>query len=219
MSFKRDMDTHNALKTEIKGLKSGCIDAFNLIENSPADTVFITPDNIAERTQTYIEGLKTDIENSNTLIVTDDNLLTGQFLSEIKQKTTELKELIAFTKGSIHDTDKEIIRLTTLIKTSQEAKACPKVQRQDVNLEHIQNAKERFQMMKDELHGLIQSLFPGNFEMITEVLGQLMMEKLDETSNGYIKVTSENYQLIELLKDLNLVITNPYNNMVVKLAY
>lgn len=48
---------------------------------------------------------------------------------------------------------------------------------------------------------------------------QLMQQRLNETSNGYIEITAENYQIIELLKDANLVVANPYNNMEVKLSY
>lgn len=46
-----------------------------------------------------------------------------------------------------------------------------------------------------------------------------MQQKLDEESSGYIEITGENYQIIELLKDINLVSANPYNNTEVKLAY
>lgn len=46
-----------------------------------------------------------------------------------------------------------------------------------------------------------------------------MQEKLNEESSGYIQITKENYRVIELLIDMNIVTTNPYNNMEVKIAF
>lgn len=50
-------------------------------------------------------------------------------------------------------------------------------------------------------------------------LQKLMAEQLNEVSDGYIPITSENYHIVELLKDMKIVTNNPYNNMEVKLAY
>lgn len=46
-----------------------------------------------------------------------------------------------------------------------------------------------------------------------------MAERLNPASSGYIQITAENYQIAELLKDTNIISTNPYNKMEVKLAY
>lgn len=50
------------------------------------------------------------------------------------------------------------------------------------------------------------------------VLQKLMAEQLNEASDGYIPITPDTYQIIELLKDMKIVSTNPYNNLEVKLA-
>lgn len=46
---------------------------------------------------------------------------------------------------------------------------------------------------------------------------QTLMSSVNE--NGYVPITAENYKLIELLKDMNIVTPNPYSNMEVKLTY
>ncbi|CAH2046041.1 unnamed protein product, partial [Iphiclides podalirius] len=130
-----------------------------------------------------------------------------------------VEELIAYTKGLINDYNVEIERLENLLHTAKEATSRPRVIKKDIHPQHIQKAKARFQMMKNELHGLIQSLYPNSAGLIKDILGQLMQEKLDETSNGYIQFTTENYPAIEVLKDMQLVSTNPYNNSEVKLVY
>ncbi|XP_063831564.1 uncharacterized protein LOC135080770 [Ostrinia nubilalis] len=219
MPNERNTEMQESLRREVNLLQKRCVEACNIIENTPTHTELITPDNVGEKTLCYIEGVRTDIDNSNTPIVTDDNLLTSQFLNEIKHRTLEVEELIAYTRGSIHDVENEINRLNSLIKTSQEAKSRPRVQMQAVQPPHVEKAKERFLTMKNELHGLINSLFPNHAELITDVLGQLMQQKLNEASSDYIPITSESYQVVELLKDINLVTANPYNNTEVKLAY
>lgn len=110
MPYERNTETQEAIKREVKLIKNRCVDACNIIENAPIDTQFMTPDNLEEKKLCYLEGVRTDIDNSNTPIVTDDNLLTSQFLHEVKQRTTEVEELIAYTRGSIHDVDNEINR-------------------------------------------------------------------------------------------------------------
>nr|XP_053613689.1 uncharacterized protein LOC128677104 [Plodia interpunctella] len=219
MPYERNTETQDTIKREIKALQARCVDTYNVIDNSPSDIPHITPDNANEKALCYVEGLKSDIENSNTPIITDHNLLTSQFLKEIKDKSIQVEELTAYTRGSIRDIENEINRLNTLIQTAKEAKSRPTVKRQEVRPEHMQKAKERFQMMKTELHGLLSSLFPNNSDIIRDVLGALMMERLNENSNGYIPITTDNYKVMELLKDLNIVTANPYNNMEIKLAY
>ncbi|XP_059058277.1 uncharacterized protein LOC131851748 [Achroia grisella] len=220
MSNNRNKETQEDLKRKIKALQSKCVDTCNVIENSPLNTHLITPDNVSEKSLCYVEGLRSDIENSSTAIITDENLLTAQFLSEMTEKTTQIEDLTAYTKGLVHDVDAEINRLNELIKMSQAARSQPLVQkRQELRPEHLQKAKERFLLMKTEIHGLVRSLFPKHADLMLEVMAELMAEKLNENSNSYIPITAENYQIIELLKDINLVTTNPYNNIEVKIAY
>ncbi|XP_013193711.1 uncharacterized protein LOC106137432 [Amyelois transitella] len=219
MPYERNTQTQDTIKREIKALQARCVDTYNVIDNSPSDIPYITPENANEKALCYIEGLKSEIENSNTPITTDDNLLTSQFLNEIKEKTKQVEELAAYTKGAIHDVENEINRLNTLIQTAQEVKSRPATRTQEVKPEHLQKAKERFKTMKTELHGLLASLFPNSSEEIQGVLGILMAERLNENSNGYVPVTTENYKIMELLKDLNIVTANPYNNMEIKMAY
>ncbi|CAK1583252.1 unnamed protein product [Parnassius mnemosyne] len=210
-------ETKEALSRELKLLQERCIDAYNVIENSP--DVSLIPNNTEAKALNYVEALRTDIQNSHTAITTDSNLLTSQFLAEMKEKTEQVEELIAFTKGSIHDLDAKIENLNNLIKTSQEARSRPRAEKKDIHPQHIEKAKARFHMIKKELHGLIYSLYPNSADLIKDVLGQLMQERLDETSSGYIQVTTENYPALLLLKDMNIVSANPYNNMEVKLNY
>ncbi|CAD0203718.1 unnamed protein product [Chrysodeixis includens] len=219
MPSERNNETRDAVKREIKGIQARCMREWNIIDNSPLDEPNVSLEDVHEKTLNYIEGLRNEVQNSNTPITADDNLLTSQFLNEIKEKTGQVEEFTAFMKGSIHDIDAEINRLKTLITITQEAKSRPKVNKREVKTEHIYKAKEKFQLMKNELHGLIHSLFPNSDNMIIDTLGQLMAEHLNETTNGYIPITSETFQIIELLKDMKIVSTNPYNHMEVKLSY
>ncbi|CAG4930683.1 unnamed protein product [Parnassius apollo] len=210
-------ETKEALTRQLKLLQEQCKYAYNVIENSP--DVGLIPNNIEAKALNYVEALRTDIQNSNTAITTDINLLTSQYLSETKEKTEEVEKFLAFTKGSIYDMNAEIDRLDNSIKTLQEARLRPKAVKNDIHPKHMMKAKERFQLIKKELHGLIYSLYPNCADPIKDVLGQLMQERLDETSSGYIQITSENYQSIRLLNDINLVSQNPYNTEEVKLDF
>ncbi|CAG4984124.1 unnamed protein product [Colias eurytheme] len=216
MANKLNTDTKDGLSKEMKIIQQRCIDTRNIIENTL--DVSLHQDNVANSALPYVEGLRNEILNSNTVINTDDNLITAQFLAEMKTKTEQIDELIAFTKGNIFDTDREIERLQNLTKTAKEALSRPRVVHRDVRLEHSQKAKETFLELKNELQGLIQSLHPELSDDIVDVMGQLMQEKLNEESNGYIEVTNENFEIIELLSKMNIVTANPYNDMEVKLA-
>lgn len=218
MSTDQNNETRDLLRREIKEIQARCMHQWQVIDNSPLEPT-ISSEQINERTIRYLEGLRTEVQNTDTPIIADDNLLTSQFLKEMQTKSNQIEELIAFKKGSIHNLDTEINRLQSLINISQEARSRPQTNKREVKSQHIQKAKERFQMMKTELHGLIQSLFPSNDDIVIEVLGKLMAEQLDGASDGYIPITSEIYNVIELLKDMNIVSVNPYNNMEVKLAY
>ncbi|XP_038206692.1 uncharacterized protein LOC119828569 [Zerene cesonia] len=217
MANKLNTDTKDSLSKEMKRIQQRCIDTRNIIENTL--DISLHQDNVANSALSYVEGLRNEIVNSNTVISTDDNLITSQFLAEMKIKTEQVDELIAFTKGNIFDTDREIERLQSITKTAKEALSRPRVVHRDVRPEHLQKAKETFQILKNELQGLIQSLFPQLSDDIVDVMGQLMQEKLNEESNGYIEITNENYRIVELLSDMNIVTANPYNNMEVKLAF
>lgn len=83
---------------------------WNIIDNSPLEEPNLSMEDVHERTINYIEGLRNEVQNSNTPITADDNLLTSQFLNEIKEKTGQVEEYTAFMKGSIHDIDAEINR-------------------------------------------------------------------------------------------------------------
>ncbi|XP_045452933.1 uncharacterized protein LOC123662088 [Melitaea cinxia] len=218
MSSKLNVETKENISSEIKRLQQRCLDVCEIIENTPFDAS-LTPDNVGEKALNYVEGLRVEIENSQTQIPTDENLIVSQLLADMKVKTEQVEELIAFTRGSILDVENEIQRLTDLTNTAKEALSRPRIVQKEVTQEHLQKAKETFHELKTELHGLIQSLFPNDSDAIFDVMGHLMQEKLNEESNGYIQITQENYRIIELLKDMNIVTTNPYNNMEVKIAY
>ncbi|XP_026491018.1 uncharacterized protein LOC113397079 [Vanessa tameamea] len=218
MSSKLNAETKENLSCEIKRLQERCLDICNIIENSPFDAT-ISVNNVGERALSYVEGLRAEIQNSTTHIPIDENLIVTQFLAEIKEKTEQVKEFTAFTRGTILDIDNEIQRLNDLTNTAKEALSRPRIVQCEVRPEHLQKAKETFHILKTELHGLIQSLFPNASDSIVEVMGQLMQEKLNEESSGYVQITQENYRIIELLKDMNIVTSNPYNNMEVKIAY
>lgn len=106
--FDGNKETKEALSRELKSLKERCVYACNVIENSR--DIGLIPNNIEEKSLNYVEALRTEIQTSNTNINTDNNLLTSQFLSEMKEKTEQVEELIAFTKGSIYDLEAEIER-------------------------------------------------------------------------------------------------------------
>lgn len=45
-----------------------------------------------------------------------------------------------------------------------------------------------------------------------------MQNRLDVESPDYVEITSEQFHLIEMLKDMGIVVTNPYNKQEIKLA-
>lgn len=109
MSSNINIETKECLSEEIKRLQLRCLDTCNIIENSPLDAA-ITPNNIGVKALSYVEGVRTEIQNSNTPIPTDENLIITEFLAEMKDKTEQVEELAAFTRGTIYDVDKEIQR-------------------------------------------------------------------------------------------------------------
>lgn len=109
MSNERNTETQQALRQEIKAVQSRCIEACNAIENAPPEAP-ITDENVRHKSLCYIEGLRTEINNSHTPINTDVNLITSQFLNGVKEKTAQIEELEVFTRGSIYDIDAEINR-------------------------------------------------------------------------------------------------------------
>lgn len=110
MSTDRDNETRDAVKRELKEIKARCKHEWNVIDNSPLDAPNVSLEQINEKTLCYIEGLGTEIQNSYTPITVDGNLLTSQFLKEIKEKTKQVEEYTAFMRGSIHDIDTQINR-------------------------------------------------------------------------------------------------------------
>lgn len=108
MSNERDSHTKQEISGEIKVLRERCIEAINTIVNSP--NLYTSRENVTEKTLKYVEGLRTEIDNSNTPITTDENLLTAHFLHELKEKTTHVKEMTAFLRGCVSDVNSEIDR-------------------------------------------------------------------------------------------------------------
>ncbi|XP_061721287.1 uncharacterized protein LOC133528086 [Cydia pomonella] len=220
MSDDSDAQTCQVLGNEIKALQSQCKELCYIIDNNePMDIRTIHSHNVNEKKLCSIDSLGKHIQNEETPIITDSNVNTSTFLSEIKEKLVQVEELQAFTAGAVQDVYRECNRLKASIKIVQEAKSRPWAGRRQVKPEHLQHAKQRFHDMKTVLHGLINSLFPRVSDAITGVLAELMNERMDKTSSGYIQVTPENYHLIEQLKDENIISANPYNKMEVKLAF
>lgn len=110
MPSDRNNETRDAVKREIKEIQARCMHEWNVIDNSPLDAPNVSLEQIKEKTLCYIEGLRTEIQNSNTPITADSNILTSQFLKEITEKTGQVEEFAAFMRGSIHDIDTEINR-------------------------------------------------------------------------------------------------------------
>ncbi|XP_045537906.1 uncharacterized protein LOC123721883 [Papilio machaon] len=215
MDVNSSVRTKEVLSQELRSLRDRSVHICKAIESSPNEVLIPNKD----KTLNYVAGLQKELETSNTTITTDNNLLTTQFLSEMKERTDDVEKHIAFTKGLIHDVDEEIERLQNLIITAKEVRSSPMVEKKDIQPHHIEKAKEKFHVLKQELRGLIYSLFPKCSGLITEVLAELMRARLDVSSNGYITCTAENIPAIELLMDANLVSVNPYNNTEVKLVY
>lgn len=46
-----------------------------------------------------------------------------------------------------------------------------------------------------------------------------MSAKLNNTSDNYVQISPENFNIIETLRDMNIVTSNPYNQFEVKLNY
>lgn len=106
MSSERDVVTKQAVSNEITALRVRCVEALNIIENSPLD-IYTSTENVTTKSLAYVEGVRTVIQDSSTPIPTDKNLLTAQFLNEIKEKTIQVKEINAFLRGCASDVDSE----------------------------------------------------------------------------------------------------------------
>lgn len=110
--------TKEILTEEYKRVRQRCIDTCNTVINLYTDAE-TGQDSVGNKSLLYVEGLRTEIENSNTTIITDKNCLTSLYLSEMKKRTGHLDELIAFTKGSISDTANEIERYVSIAVGTQ----------------------------------------------------------------------------------------------------
>lgn len=110
MSSDRNNETRDAVKREIKDIQARCKHECYVIANCPLEAPTVTSEQINEKTLCYIEGLGTQIQNSHTPITADDNILTSQFLKEIKDKTKQVEDYTAFMRGSINDINAEINR-------------------------------------------------------------------------------------------------------------
>ncbi|CAH2234897.1 jg23508 [Pararge aegeria aegeria] len=209
--------TKEGLSHQIKHLRERCIDNCNIIENSLPGQ-YISPVNVGQSALSYVEGLRTQIQSSETVIPTDENLIISRFVAELKVRNEDVEKLTAFTRAAILDAENEILRLESLTVVAEEALNKPRVDTTEVHPEQVQRAREHFRILKSELHGLIRSIFKDDSDLVSDITGQLMKEKLNEESNGYIQVTEDNKLIIEMLKDIKIVSENPYNNKEVKLA-
>lgn len=109
MSSDRNIATQESLKREIKAIQSKCM--VSCQRSVPLDALTTTSEEIATlRINNYIKALRTEVLNSKTAISMDENLLTSQFLIEMKKKTEHVEDMVAFTKGNIHDMNAEINR-------------------------------------------------------------------------------------------------------------
>ncbi|XP_034833844.1 uncharacterized protein [Maniola hyperantus] len=210
--------TKEALSHGIKKLRERCIDTYNIIENCNPEQD-ISPNNVGQKALSYLEGLRTQVQSSETVIPTDENLIINQFLAEMKLKNEEVPKLIAFTKGAILDVDNEIQRLETYITQVEEALNKPLLVSLDVSVQRVERARHYFSVLKTELHGLIQSIFKDDSDLVFDIIGQLMQERLNAESNDYTQVTDDTFRVVELLKDIKIVSQNPYNDKEVKIAY
>uniref|UniRef100_S4PWX0 Uncharacterized protein n=1 Tax=Pararge aegeria TaxID=116150 RepID=S4PWX0_9NEOP len=217
MNSKFNEATKEGLSHQIKHLRERCIDNCNIIENSLPGQ-YISPDNVGQSALSYVEGLRTQIQSSETVIPTDENLIISRFVAELKVRNEDVEKLTAFTRAAILDAENEILRLESLTVVAEEALNKPRVDTTEVHPEQVQRAREHFRILKSELHGLIRSIFKDDSDLVSDITGQLMKEKLNEESNGYIQVTEDNKLIIEMLKDIKIVSENPYNNKEVKLA-
>lgn len=54
---------------------------------------------------------------------------------------------------------------------SEEALSRPRIVQKEIIPEHLDKAKKTFHLLKTELHGLIQSLFPHASDQMMDVMG------------------------------------------------
>ncbi|XP_041969261.1 uncharacterized protein LOC121726097 [Aricia agestis] len=218
MSDSLNAQTKANLSKNIQHLHEKCVDVFNIITNAPLDDG-ISPESIGEKALCYVEGLRTNIQNANTDVINDENLILNEFLAESKERQVQIKELTAFTRGAIFEIEYEIKRLKNITQISEEALSRPRVVQHEILSEHIHKARSTFQTLKSELLGVVQSIFPNDSEAILNIIRQLNQEKSNHESNGYIPITHESFWIFEFLQDMKIVSLNPYNNMEAKLAY
>ncbi|CAG5041114.1 unnamed protein product [Parnassius apollo] len=208
-------ETKEALTKELRLLQEKCRHVYNIIEYLRDDVLI--PNDIEAKTLNYVEALRPELCKSNTAINTCSNLLSSQFISKMDEQNREVEILIDSTKRSISDMDVLIEVSNNLINITKEFRSRARAKKKDIHPKAILKAKARFRMIRKELYRVIYSLCPNSAHLIKDVLGHLIQESLDVTSNGYIQLTKENYQAIKILKKINIVTENPYNKMEVKL--
>ncbi|XP_023936305.1 uncharacterized protein LOC112044637 [Bicyclus anynana] len=217
MGSKFDENTKEALSRELREVRQRCVDTHNIIENSPLNQN-VYNNNVGQSALNYVEGLRTQIQDSETgKIPVDENLIINQFIKEIKVKNQHMQMLCECTRATILDVQNEIQRLNNHTAIAEEALSKPRVNPGGVTPEQIDRTRDAFRNLKTELHGLIRSVFKDDSDIAFDIIGRLM--QLKEDSNGYIEVEDENAIIIEMLKDLNIISVNPYNKLEVKFAY
>lgn len=108
--------TNAALSQEIKDKRAQCMEMCNIIvNNTPTEVQGLTADNLDLKSLCYMDGVRADIESSETQVTSDSNLVTSQFLTELDDNISQIEELIAYERGLVRDTDAEILRFVLFL--------------------------------------------------------------------------------------------------------
>lgn len=108
MSQEMNAQTRKVLANEIKALQAQCTDHCYMIDNAaPMEIRTINARNSNDKKLGYVDSLAKNIQNDETPIITDSNINTSLFLSELTEKIGHVEEMTAFTRGAVQDVENE----------------------------------------------------------------------------------------------------------------
>lgn len=212
-----NLETYNSIKEEISRVKEECKVSYSIISNNPSDLSSITAENKFDKMLCYVDGLRVDIEKSETTICTDDNLLTLRYVNMLKDRVQKLEHLVAYKRGLLAEIDGETSRLKSLLNSYKKARS----QTSSVNTvtkEHVLKAKAHFKVMRSGIYKVVQALFKNSADDVLYMLTDLIQYHTNKSSDGYMVLKPEQFHIAEMLKDSNLITRNPYNKDQVKIC-
>lgn len=106
-----NIETYNSLKQKNNNLKAQCKESYlRISNNTPIELTDINDENKKEKILCYVDGLRADLEATETPLCLDKNLLTLQFVNDLSKTVSEVEQLLAYKQGAILDLENETLR-------------------------------------------------------------------------------------------------------------